>query len=129
MLGDALDRRLWRLDARTGRIEATIPLGFPPTSVAVADGTAWITDGLHDRVVPVDAPQQPRAAAGARSARGASGVAAGAGGVWVANTIAGTVSRIDPRTRAGRGDDRRRRPAPRRSRPASGAVWVTEYAG
>ena len=29
VLGDALDRRLWRLDARTGRVEATIRLGFP----------------------------------------------------------------------------------------------------
>ena len=38
VLGDALDRRMWRLDARTGRIQATIELGFPPTSVAVVLG-------------------------------------------------------------------------------------------
>jgi YVTN family beta-propeller protein len=30
--------------------------------------------------------------------RGTSGVAAGAGSVWVTNTIDGTVSRIDPGT-------------------------------
>ena len=54
VLGDALDRRLWRLDARTGRVRATIPLGFPPTAVAVSAGKVWITDGLNDRVVPLD---------------------------------------------------------------------------
>ena len=36
VLGDALDRRLWRLDARTGKLQATIALPFPPRSVAVA---------------------------------------------------------------------------------------------
>ncbi len=126
VLGDALDRRLWRLDARTGRVEATIPLGFPPTSVAVADGVVWITDNLHDRVVPVDATENALLPP-LRVGGGASGVAAGAGSVWVANTIAGTISRIDPRSRRvvatidvgglprGVAADRR-------------AVWVTEYA-
>ena len=38
VLGDALDQRLWRVDARNGRLRATIALGFPPTSVAVAGG-------------------------------------------------------------------------------------------
>jgi hypothetical protein len=38
VLGDALDPRLWQLDARTGRVRATTALGFPPTSVAVAAG-------------------------------------------------------------------------------------------
>lgn len=42
VLGDALDRRLWRLDRRSGRVLATIELGFAPTSVAVANGTVWI---------------------------------------------------------------------------------------
>ena len=55
VLGDALDRRIWRLDARTARMQDTIPLGFPPTSAAVAGGKVWITDGLHDTVVPLDA--------------------------------------------------------------------------
>ncbi len=73
VLGDALDRRLWRLDARTGRIEATIPLGFPPTSVTVADGTVWITDGLGDRVVPVDAASD-RLLDPVPVGRGASGI-------------------------------------------------------
>ncbi|HVO54810.1 MAG TPA: protein kinase [Solirubrobacterales bacterium] len=127
VLGDALDRRLWRLDARTGRVEATIALGFPPTSVAVAGGAAWITDGLHDRVFPVDTSDN-RVLAPLRVGAGASGVAAGAGSVWVANTIAGTLSRIDPRSRrvvatiAVGG-------LPRGVEVGRGSVWVSEYAG
>jgi YVTN family beta-propeller protein len=127
VLGDALDRRLWRLDSRTGRVEATIELGFPPTSIAVSDGTAWVTDGLHDRVVPVDASDNHLLPA-LRVGRGPSGVAAGAGSVWVANTIGGTISRIDPRTRrvvatisvGG---------LPRGIAADGRSVWVTEYGG
>jgi YVTN family beta-propeller protein len=98
VLGDALDRRVWRLDPRRGTIQATITLPFPPRSVVVADGAAWITDGLHDTVVPIDARTNrvlPAVAVG----RGAAGVAATPGAVWVANAIDGTVSRIDPRSR------------------------------
>jgi YVTN family beta-propeller protein len=126
VLGDALDRRLWRLDARTGRIESTIPLGFPPTSVTVADDKAWITDGLNDRVVPVDAASN-RLLAPVPVGHGASGIAAGAGSVWVTNTLDGTLSRIDPRADkviatidvGG---------APRAVAVGGGSVWVTEHA-
>jgi YVTN family beta-propeller protein len=126
VLGDALDRRLWRLDARSGRVQATIPLGFPPTSVAVANGVVWITDGLDDRVVPLDIAGG-RALAPVRVGRGPSGVAAGAGAVWVVNTLDGTLSRIDPATRrvvatiAVGG-------APRGVDVGAGAVWVTAHA-
>jgi YVTN family beta-propeller protein len=64
----------------------------------VADGAAWITDGLDDTVVPIDARSNrvlPAVAVG----RGAAGVTATPGAVWVANVIDGTVSRIDPRSR------------------------------
>jgi YVTN family beta-propeller protein len=98
VLGDALDRRMWQLDARTGDFQRTIELGFPPTSAAVAAGAVWITDGLNDRVVPVDV-ESGRALAAVPVGRGASGIAAGAGSVWVANTLDGTISRIDPVTR------------------------------
>jgi YVTN family beta-propeller protein len=98
VLGDALDRRVWRLDPRSGAIQATIALRFPPRSVVVADGAAWITDGLDDTVVPIDARSNrvlPAVAVG----RGAAGVTATNGAVWVANAIDGTVSRIDARSR------------------------------
>jgi YVTN family beta-propeller protein len=125
VLGDALDRRMWRVDAHTGRIRDTIELGFPPTSATVAGGTVWITDGLNDRVVPVDVATG-RALAAVRVGRGASAIAAGSGSVWVANTLDGTVSRIDPVTRqvvatikvGG---------LPRGVAVGNGAVWVTGY--
>jgi hypothetical protein len=126
VLGDSLDPRMWRLDARTGRIEATIDLGFPPTSVAIAGGAAWVTDALDDRVVPIDVVTN-RPLAPVRVGRGPTGVAAGPGGVWVANTLTGTISRIDPR--------RRRVVAtvrvgglPRDLAVERDAVWVTEHA-
>jgi YVTN family beta-propeller protein len=98
VLGDALDRRVWRLDPHTGATQATIRLRFPPRSVVVADGAAWITDGLDDTVVPIDA-RSNRALPAVAVGRGAAGVTATAGAVWVANAIDGTVSRIDPRSR------------------------------
>jgi YVTN family beta-propeller protein len=98
VLGDALDTRLWRLDAHTGKVQATIELSFPPRSAVVAAGSVWITDALHDTVVPIEVRTNrvlPAIAVG----RGAAGVAAAAGALWVANATDGTVSRIDPRTR------------------------------
>jgi protein kinase-like protein len=125
-LGDALDRRLWRLDPRTGEILATIDLGFPPTSAAYANGMLWITDGLHDRVVPVDAATG-RVGRGVQVGANPTGIAAGAGSLWVVNTVGGTLSRIDPVRRrvvdtigVGAG--------PRGVALGGGQVWVTRYA-
>ena len=126
VLGDALDRRFWRLDARSGAIQATIELGFAPTSVAVAAGRVWITDGVGDRVVPFDV-QSGRRLEPVRVGRGASGIAAGGETLWVVNTLDGTVSRLD--ARAGRTlatidvDG-----APRGVAVGAGGVWVTEHA-
>src|SRR4051812_15988905 len=100
VLGDARDRRMWRLDARTGKVLATIPLAFPPRSVAVAGGSAWITDGLHDTVVPVDEranhPGRPL-----RVGRGAAGIAADGDTLWIAGALDGTLTRVDARRRRG----------------------------
>ena len=122
VLGDARDRRAWRLDDRTGKLLATIPLGFQPRSVAIAGGAAWITDALHDIVVPVDA-KTGRPGAPLHVGRGAAGIAADGGTLWVANTLDGTLSRIDARGRrvvatvkvGG---------APREVTVGGGAVWV-----
>jgi YVTN family beta-propeller protein len=95
VLGDAVDRRLWRLDAVTGELQKTIDLPFPPRSIAVGAGYVWITDPLDDTVVPVD-PAENTVLAAVPVGRGAAGVAVGAGSVWVANAIDGTVSRLDP---------------------------------
>jgi len=124
VLGDALDRRMWRLDARTGDRQAVLDLGFPPTSLAVAAGRVWITDGVGDRVVPIDI-ERGVALPGVRVGRGPSGIAAGASGIWVANTLDGTVSRVDPDT--GRAVTIDVEGTPRGIAVGPGAVWVTEH--
>ncbi len=97
VLGDALYRRLWRIDPRRARIVGTTVLPFPPSHVATGAGAVWVTDELDDRVARVD-PATGKLVALIGVGRGASGVAVGAGSVWVANTLDGTVSRIDPHT-------------------------------
>jgi YVTN family beta-propeller protein len=125
VLGDALDQRMWRLDRRSGRVQATIALGFSPRSATVAGAAVWITDPLHDAVVPVDVASGrvlPAVAVG----RGASGVVAAGGAVWVANAGDATVSRVDPA--------RRRVTAtirvggyPSEIAGGDGAIWVTSH--
>jgi YVTN family beta-propeller protein len=125
VLGDALDQRMWKLDRLSGRVQATISLGFPPRSAAVAAGAVWITDPLHDTVVPVDVASGHVLRAVAVG-RGASGVVAADGAVWVANAGDGTVSRVDPA--------RRRVTAsipvggfPSEIAGGDGAIWVTSH--
>ena len=63
--------------ARTGRIEDTIGLGFPPTSVADAGRAVWVTDGVGDRAVPFNL-EDGRALPAVGVGRGASRIAPGA---------------------------------------------------
>jgi hypothetical protein len=52
-LGDGIDRRLWRLDRRSGRILATIELPFIPRTVAAGEGGVWVTAPLDDGVLRI----------------------------------------------------------------------------
>ena len=126
VLGDQLDRRLWRLDARTGKLQATIALPFAPRSAVVSGDAVWLTDALHDTVVPVDVRSErvgPPIAVG----HGAAGVAAADGAVWVASAVAGTVSRIDARTRRVT-TTIRVGGAPSEIDAGLGGLWVTSHA-
>ena len=123
VLGDAIDRRLWRLDRSSGRVLATIELPSIPRTVATGEGGVWISAPLDDRVLQID-PETNAITATIPTGRGTSGVAVGAGWVWVTSTIDGVVSRIDPRTAevvdvidvGGR---------PREVAVGAGGVWVT----
>jgi streptogramin lyase/predicted Ser/Thr protein kinase len=97
VIGDAADRRLWRIDPARHRITATLHLGFPPGRVAAGAGGVWVTDELGDTVVRVD-PRTNRVVTTIPVGRGASGVTVGAGSIWVAGAIARTLTRIDPQT-------------------------------
>jgi YVTN family beta-propeller protein len=126
VLGDELDRRLWRLDARSGKVQATIALSFPPRSAVVAGGTVWITDALHDTVVPVDV-RSNRVLPAIGVGRGAAGIAASDGAVWVAGSADGTVSRVDLGTRRVTATIRVGG-APSEIGAGGGRVWVTSHA-
>jgi len=88
---------VWRLDARTGKVLATIKLGFSPADIAVGESGVWIANPLGDSVVRID-PGTDQVAETFRVGRTPEHLAVGAGSVWTANTRDGTVSRIDPKT-------------------------------
>jgi YVTN family beta-propeller protein len=126
VLGDGIDRRMWRLDRFSGRILATIKLPFIPRTVAAGEGGVWVTAPLDDRVLQID-PATNAIRATIPTGRGTSGIAAGAGSVWVTNTIDRTVSRIDPGS-AQVVDQIDVGGRPREIAVGAGGVWVTAYA-
>jgi YVTN family beta-propeller protein len=121
--GDMVDRRVWRLEPRTGRILATIRLPVAPRTIAAGSGGVWITAPIDDVVVRID-PATNRVADRIPVGRGASGVAVGGGAVWVTNSIDGTVSRIDPVSRRVT-DTVTVGGLPRDVVVGAGGVWVT----
>ncbi|HEX5028256.1 MAG TPA: protein kinase [Gaiellaceae bacterium] len=121
-IGDASDRRLWRIDPAVQRIAATISLGFPPGGVAAGGGAVWVTDQLGDAVVRVD-PQTNRVGARIPVGRGAGAVAYGNGSVWVVGAIDHTLTRIDARTNDVV-ETIRLSATPKALAAGEGAVWV-----
>jgi hypothetical protein len=124
--GDALDRRVLRIDPRTGHFVAAIHLTFPPGGIAVGDGSVWVTGQLGDVVARID-PATNKVVQKYGVGREPTGVAVGAGSVWVANTLDRSISRIDLASN-------RVTPIPLNVSPKSvtvghGAVWVAASAG
>lgn len=97
VLGDPVDRRVFKVDRTTGEILAITLLPFAPRSIAAGEGGVWVTGPIADVVARLD-PASGRVTAVVDVPSGASGVGAGLGGVWVASALDGSVSRIDPRT-------------------------------
>jgi YVTN family beta-propeller protein len=111
-----------RLDPESARLVDNIALGTDPASVAVGDGSVWVTDSADGTVSRIDASSDAVTQT-IPVGRGASGIAVGADGVWVANTLDNSVTRIDPVTGAatdtipvGKG--------PRGVAVGASAVWV-----
>jgi YVTN family beta-propeller protein len=126
-LGDAADRRLWRIDPRAGRIVQTYRLGVVPVDVAADASSIWVVDQVGDAVVRIDR------ASGKQTARipvgaGASGVALGAGSVWVSSFLDRSVSRIDPETDSVKATIHVGM-SPRDLAYGGGAVWTVGDAG
>jgi streptogramin lyase len=123
VLGDPVDRRVFRVDLRTGRITHITQLPFAPRSIAAGEGGVWVTGPIADVVGRLD-PRTGKLTETIPVPAGASGVGAGLGAVWVASALDGSVSRIDPAS--GRvAKTIRVRGAPREIAVGAGAVWVT----
>lgn len=95
VVGDPVDRRVFKIEARTGQILATIRLRFAPRSIAVGEGGVWVTGLINDLLARID-PATARVTGTTPVPAGASGVAAGFGAVWVASALDGSVSRVAP---------------------------------
>ena len=123
IVGDPLDRRVFRVDERSGAIRNITLLPFAPRSIAAGEGGVWVTGPVDDVVARLD-PRDGSRREMIHVGRGASGVAAGAGAVWVASALDHEVSRVDPAT----GKIVARIPidgSPREITVGAGGVWVT----
>ncbi|MGI8623196.1 MAG: Vgb family protein, partial [Solirubrobacteraceae bacterium] len=92
-----------RIDPRTmRRVGASIPV-VDPGGIAVDGDRVWVTSRAQDELLRIDARSGrttgPAIPVGAKP----TDVAAGLGGVWVANSADGTVTHVDPDT--GRADE------------------------
>jgi streptogramin lyase len=97
VLSDPIDRRVFKIDRRSGAILAVTQLPFAPRSIAAGEGGVWITGPIDDVVARLD-PRSGKVRGTLEVPAGASGIGVGLGGVWVASALDGTVSRIDPRS-------------------------------
>jgi YVTN family beta-propeller protein len=91
------DRTVARLSPSSGRAQSIQLAASDLSSIAVGDGSVWVTDpyqGLLWRIRPGPRPLEQTIQIGV----GASDVTYGTGAVWVANGLSGTVSRVDPHT-------------------------------
>jgi YVTN family beta-propeller protein len=95
-LGEIQANRVGLIDPQTNDIIAEIPVGIRPGPIAAGDGTVWVGN-LDDRTLTrIDAAQRLATATVSLDERTPTGLAVGAGGVWVAHGMRGQVSRVDP---------------------------------
>jgi YVTN family beta-propeller protein len=86
------------ISAKGNRLAGQVDVGASPSSVAIGQGAAWVTNVDEQTVSRIDL--------GSKTLRqtipvgnGPSGIAADSRWVWVANSLDGTVSQIDPQTK------------------------------
>jgi YVTN family beta-propeller protein len=85
------------IDVGSNRLVADVPVGNGPTSVAVGEGSVWVTNA-HDRSISRVDPRTGTVVQRIDVGGDPGGIAVGAGAVWVANSLDATVSRVDPPT-------------------------------
>ena len=95
-VANAADYSLSQIDAKSGRV-ATIRLAGEPGGIAPAPRGMWVSSTSTGQLLLVDAKTNS-VTQSVPIGNGPTGVAVGAGAVWVANAPDGTVSRFDPTT-------------------------------
>jgi len=125
--GDALDRRVFRIDPRKEKVIAKIDLPSPPGGIAADDRGVWVTGQLSDVVWRID-PATNKVVRRIHVGREPTGVAVAQGSVWVANTLDRSISQIDTRSNQVVGLIHLN-VSPKAVTVADGAVWVAASAG
>lgn len=90
--------RLYRIDPRTRKIVARIPIPNDPASIVAADGFLWVGESDRGKIVRLD-PKSGAVEGRPISVGGALlTLAAADGTIWVANNYGGRLATIDART-------------------------------
>ena len=119
--------RLTRIDPRTGAT-TSVRVGPDPDGVAVAFGSVWVSVTGADEVVRVSTDARPKVLGAVKVGARPEGLAASNNSIWVANSGDGTLTQIDPATRATRTVPGVAR-EPVAVAVGAGAVWVADRAG
>ena len=90
------------LDASSGRVLASSPIGTTPGSIAAGEGSVWVTNPDSDSVSRIDPKTNSRVQT-IPVGTSPAGLTVGGGFVWVANSLSGSVSKIDPNANGGSG--------------------------
>jgi virginiamycin B lyase len=89
--------RLARVDPRSLRIAARIPVKSGSAGVHAGYGAIWVTNSAGNTVQKID-PRRNRVASTIAVGRGPRSVTVGAGSVWTLNESDGSITNLDPRT-------------------------------
>jgi peptide/nickel transport system substrate-binding protein len=115
--------RIARLDPRTERPGATIPVGNGPSSVVIGAGAVWVGDSGDGTVSRID-PRTNKVVATIAVGQSVSAIAVGAGGVWVTVPLEDRVKRIDPASND-IAESVRVSGGPTAAAIGAGGIWVT----
>jgi len=93
------DKTLARIDLKTGKLTATIPVGVADSEggVAAGAGSIWLLEDARSTLARLD-PDTNKVVAEIRVAPGSFTAVFGEGAVWVTSTGKGLVTRVDPQT-------------------------------
>jgi DNA-binding SARP family transcriptional activator/streptogramin lyase len=111
------------LDAQTGKVAASVPIGGSPIALTVGAGSVWAVDGDHSTVSRIDEQTKDRVPIGGLGSD-LKDLAFGFGSLWVAGGNDGTVLRVNPRDDGIQQVDLGGRQAVFSVRVGDGAVWA-----